>query len=69
MRVGGIPINKPILLAGEFWKPMFYPYATGVGFYTILIENYYGNFRVSLSDAIKGKVYRETAEWLKSQSV
>ena len=68
MWINAIEINKPLLLAGSFWQPAFYPYTENVGFYGLRIEQYWGHFTVSLDEAIKGKVYRETAKWLKSQS-
>lgn len=67
MRTTGIEINKPLLLAGEMWQPLFYPYTRDIGFYGLRLEHDWGSFAVSLSEGIKGKVYRGTAEWLKSQ--
>jgi len=65
MKIDSIQINKPLLLTGSFWQPSMFPYTEKIGFYSLRIEKYWGHFAVSLGDAIKGKVYRETAKWMR----
>ena len=68
MRVEAFEIKKPMLLTGSFWQPSFYPHTENVGFYSLRIEISIGHFSVSVCDAIKIKVFRETAKWLKREA-